>query len=1554
MRNKWNKIYDLGCYGSMADVWREFPEGGNPGEYLHIGAVAYFWDAAQGNWRADVYEHTDSYRLLHQEGDLAVSNDVTVGGRLKVMQHAVVKRNLWVEGELICRHLRGHDRGLFASYGALAGACPSPHRGDWAFVGSDGQPALWNCETEGQWQRLGEHVALGGSFRLDAYNQAVAVVDGIVAAGYVFGGVAHPAMTNPVQPSDHNVFYLTSSPGRYGAFGGIMVRQLSVLMWKHDADTDHNGVPEGQWTAQAILAGVFVLTENLADGAVTGGKLADGAVGSEKLADGAVTSGKLAGGAVAADKIADGAVTAEKLSDALRRLLNFRELRFLRSWGDVLPTGVGEGTCAYSTAIGSVCVYRNGTWRPEACDDSLLYVDCGGGRLLRYDGTALTELSSITLKTVNGQSLIGGGNIEIATEGAIAVDTQLSPTSGNAVANSAVATRLGVHSDRIGALEAQAAEAGAKEGWGLVPVKGILPSGISYTIERSGYAGAGGELWLDAESGRVVLVVEGGDDAARYYTAWNDNGRLSSDAYDLSRKLMMYVEGDTLHIGVQTANGFVETGIGGDSAVTVDNALDAASNNPVRNAAVTRAVNLINQSLSTDVTPALAELLGKSEIAGTQVLPVDGIIDSTYAVERTSYAGSGGAVLVDEANARCVLRVNQGGVSKYYLSWSADATHRPSTAYDLGNVLLWCVTGSAVHIFHYTGGRLVEVAGSSEVNYVRLSSDNYQDIDHWNDGDLWFDSGTGVLMVCTDGGQAEFEEAACVDMALYYMSNTSQLCVYDGNRLTPIADSPDTELSGTSPNAVQNRAVHSAITTVSNSITALSESLPDLKVQFVRLWGADDPSYANDWETGQLWIDETDAVYQKTSTGFDQVTPIPGGMYYNMEEETLFIYQSENDVYLPVEGKSFINIYNTLNTKIGDLGSVVNALKNSLKELADEVHGTTADVFDPVECNPGVVSFANVKLPEDITVQDVDEAYTVTPLDADTTLWETDDARICALTDGEGNVISSTGFVEGNTTAAKNTNAKLLKALAKSTNACPGLKLTTLYYANITGSEALDLDPSRFIELEKDFTIDGEVNGVATGGIVTNSRLFYTTHSLNLRKAIFTSNMIYGYWPICVSTINGIDQLQVTDCVFSKPNTDRERANGSWIRLVSDRSEYPVDGTGKPISRDYINHIYIARNTAEGKDFFFGNGRIVKSCRFVSNTFTNCNGMPIEMGITDAGDGISYMMVYMSCPVYLVGNTAVGLPGIKRAVTSGTHYGFALMETHTVYMLYNNISNFYSATGVKNGIKYRCAQYDMYANVNRVYNCNNTVTNLVRLATDRIDFGVCKSKGNCVPSEIIAQGRYSKPIKYHKYNTYTIDEEATLAVWEARTYTSASSTSDADAMRELDDALDTALTGRLEMHPTLGTIGNALFCRKIEFSHNTFNCPAISGMGSGSPGAYDVFVADSNVYNVGVVDSSNYYYSIRASKIVVTNNYMMAENATNKVFLNKWYSQYDSGPAEEVYSGNFCPETSTLTKVTKAVTTTVSDQSNFPLPELHGDPDAASLDAEYWMYDPLL
>lgn len=269
MKN-FQKLNDLGHYGSMTHVWQTLPEGGHPGDFLHIGTTEYWWDPAQGNWRADVYPNTDGYRLLHQEGDVAVTNDLRVGGRLSVTQNARYQRDVTIEGTLIYSHLRGMDCGLYANVARLHEAWPSPRRGQWALVGeTPGNMALYACDICGTWSLLSQGQTLADAFSLDAYDAARQVVDDIVASGYIFCGVATTDTVNPHQPADHNVFYLSSGAGTYVNFGALQVRRLSALLWDCHADPDCDGVAEGQWRAQAILDGVFVFAENIAPGALT-------------------------------------------------------------------------------------------------------------------------------------------------------------------------------------------------------------------------------------------------------------------------------------------------------------------------------------------------------------------------------------------------------------------------------------------------------------------------------------------------------------------------------------------------------------------------------------------------------------------------------------------------------------------------------------------------------------------------------------------------------------------------------------------------------------------------------------------------------------------------------------------------------------------------------------------------------------------------------------------------------------------------------------------------------------------------------------------------------------------------------------------------------------------------------------------------------------------------------------------------------------------------------------------------------------------------------------
>ena len=112
--------------------------------------------------------HPTNYRLLHHEGDVAIDNDLMVGGRLAVAQHARFKHTVYVEGTLVYRHLRGMDCGLFDTIEALQHVHPSPRRGQWAIVGTTvDQLALYACQTHGIWTMLSDGQTLAEALHYD-------------------------------------------------------------------------------------------------------------------------------------------------------------------------------------------------------------------------------------------------------------------------------------------------------------------------------------------------------------------------------------------------------------------------------------------------------------------------------------------------------------------------------------------------------------------------------------------------------------------------------------------------------------------------------------------------------------------------------------------------------------------------------------------------------------------------------------------------------------------------------------------------------------------------------------------------------------------------------------------------------------------------------------------------------------------------------------------------------------------------------------------------------------------------------------------------------------------------------------------------------------------------------------------------------------------------------------------------------------------------------------------------------------------------------------------
>lgn len=201
-----------------------------------------------------------------------------------------------------------------------------------------------------------------------------------------------------------------------------------------------------------------VTTEKLNNGAVTTNKLADGGVTTGKLADASITTAKLKDSAVTSGKINDGAVNYDKLATALKNLINGKASQTdLEALQNALTLHTGNTSNPHNVTKAQVGLENvdntsdankpisNATQQALNGKASLSGNNnfsgqntfSGGSRSVRleapsdlyftdsekdfedYMGEKQDELISGTnIKTINNESILGSGNINISGGGA--------------------------------------------------------------------------------------------------------------------------------------------------------------------------------------------------------------------------------------------------------------------------------------------------------------------------------------------------------------------------------------------------------------------------------------------------------------------------------------------------------------------------------------------------------------------------------------------------------------------------------------------------------------------------------------------------------------------------------------------------------------------------------------------------------------------------------------------------------------------------------------------------------------------------------------------------------------------------------------------------------------------------------------------------------------------------------------------------------------------------------------------------------------------------------
>ena len=248
-----------------------------------------------------------------------------------------------------------------------------------------------------------------------------------------------------------------------------------------------------------------------------------------------------------------------------------------------------------------------------------------------------TLVSGTNIKTINGNSLLGSGNIEIQGGSTIAVDDSLSTTSTNPVQNKIITEALNGKASQSD-IPTKVSELTNDSDFQTASQVETAISGINVPTKVS---------QLDNDSDfQTGTQVSNSIETATSGLATKAELDGKQDKGDYATTAQLNSKQDTLVSGtnIKTVNGNSLLGEGNIliKSVDVDSALSATSENPVQNKVITNKVNTIEQSITdlSDTMPtkvsdltndagyitnaALTDLATKEEVSAKQDILVSG------------------------------------------------------------------------------------------------------------------------------------------------------------------------------------------------------------------------------------------------------------------------------------------------------------------------------------------------------------------------------------------------------------------------------------------------------------------------------------------------------------------------------------------------------------------------------------------------------------------------------------------------------------------------------------------------------------------------------------------------------------------------------------------------------------------------------------------------------------------------------------------------------------------------------------------------------------------
>ena len=650
-----NSMRDIGNFEDLKSVWERFPGGAMPGDVVSIGPGCdkYWWDGRSHEWRPWNGMTPPPCPPPPHPGPHPVPRPVPA-----VVEHfgeLRVHGDVLVGGRLVCKDVKQPCVGLFDDYETLVRRWPHPIPGMWAIVGDTVPGPVYRCDVEGYWVSTGE-TGGGPTLDIDAVEQRVEALCDNYEKGL---REMERTLGNEVEARE------------------AADKTLRLLVdGLKESNTSITNILKGQGDEVSAWSHPFINLGNVTSQSEVNAKLNEVYHARDIRYNGPMRISRNGALMLVAQHVI------KSTGDSW-------------SWAQVVSGMVQpsvDGTALDTSQTYNVCV----RWTD--------YLGQGTG-WKKYGGGE----GEVSLKTINGQSLKGEGNIEISAEGSITIDDVVSETSANAVNSRAVARAIaelatsipdldGVTADvaaltgRVAATEDLAAELDGRVA--LVEqaaqsarecVGTFAGSVSSATVRNGSYSGSDGEVIFVESTGmasapsmfakRVMVGT-----AFVYYSNWPRNSAYKDLEKGMGpREDALYIDTttDKLYLWDSDTKALKEIRGEGGSVTPADQQLDPNSKAAVSNQAVTRAINVINNEIATIRTEGLPSKVQADE----QTISAKNADGTTAAVHLADLA-----LQERDAATQQLVTVREVG-TVHHTSQSAPATVKGNTAYKLYKTL---------------------------------------------------------------------------------------------------------------------------------------------------------------------------------------------------------------------------------------------------------------------------------------------------------------------------------------------------------------------------------------------------------------------------------------------------------------------------------------------------------------------------------------------------------------------------------------------------------------------------------------------------------------------------------------------------------------------------------------------------------------------------------------------------------------------------------------------------------------------------------------------------